>query len=1435
MRLGYSNEVLNLGLDVGSTTAKLVFLDEEGQLVYEDYERHHADIGSTLNALLNKAFRHIGDEPLTAMVTGSAGMSVSERLGLDFIQEVIACSEAIEAFIPETDVAIELGGEDAKITYFTDGIDQRMNGICAGGTGAFIDQMAALLQTDAAGLNDLASRHQMIYPIAARCGVFAKSDVQPLLNQGAAREDIAASVFQSVVNQTISGLACGRPIRGRVALLGGPLHYLPELRKRFVETLNLTDETAIVPENGHYFVALGAALASRNLPVISFHSIIKRLHLLDQEAAPEVWRLSPLFKDSHELDEFRSRHGKHQVPRGDLSSHQGPCFLGIDAGSTTTKAVLIDGEGNLLYSFYTNNHGSPIQSATGILRDLYSQLPSGAYIANSAVTGYGEGLIKAGLHVDLGEVETIAHFRAAEYFCPDVDFILDIGGQDMKCLKVRDGVISDIMLNEACSSGCGSFIETFANSLNLEVSDFADQALRAKSPVDLGSRCTVFMNSRVKQAQKEGATVGDISAGLSYSVIKNALFKVIKIRDPKELGEKTVVQGGTFYNDAVLRCFELITGKEAIRPDIAGLMGAFGAALIARDRCRSGHRSTLISPDKLDAFHFESSTMRCGGCPNNCLLTVNRFQDGRRFISGNRCEKPLGQSKNEQEMPNLFDYKFNRLFGYEPLPLEKADRGVIGIPRVLNMYENYPFWFTFFTHLGFRVELSPPSSPAIFALGNETIPSESVCYPAKLVHGHVAWLIRQGVRTIFYPCITFERKEQPKADNHFNCPIVISYPEVVSSNMDMILENGVTFINPFLPYEHKPRLAERLYEELEGFGIRRREIERAVEAAWQEDRRFKNDIRREGERVLNYLKANRLKGVVLAGRPYHLDPGINHGIPEVFTTNGVAVLTEDSVAHLGDVERPLRVVDQWAYHSRLYAAASFVPETPELELVQLNSFGCGIDAITTDQVQEILSRHNRLYTMLKIDEISNLGAARIRIRSLMAAVRERERMGIEPKEVSPVPERHIFTKRMRKEHTLLCPQMSPLHFEILVEAFRSEGYNAVLLSKVEREAIETGLKYVNNDACYPSIIVIGQLIHALQSGKYDPDNTTVLMSQTGGGCRATNYIGLLRKALQESGFSEVPVLSVSLQGIEENPGFRITPGLLKKAAMSVVYGDLLMRVLYRVRPHEKMLGAANLLLSKWLDICKKDVTCADNRSFKENLYQIVKEFDRLEVSDVKKPWVGVVGEILVKYHPAANNHVVSILESEGVEAVVPDMMDFFLYSVHDGVFRHRYLAGSRAFMLGSKIAIRYLEHFRRDMKKALDSSQRFEAPKTIYELAEKVRSILSLGHHTGEGWFLTAEMIELIEMGVPNIVCVQPFGCLPNHVTGKGMLRALKKNYPESNIVAIDYDPGASEVNQVNRIKLMLSVAFKNLGLSESMPAAGSRLARSASSQTRSR
>jgi len=1402
--------ILHIGLDVGSTTVKIVVLDDNDNLIYSDYQRHNAEINSSTTGLLREALRQVGNIPVTLMVTGSAGLSISSSLGLDFIQEVIACNHAIERFIPQTDVAIELGGEDAKITFFRGGLEQRMNGACAGGTGAFVDQMAALLGTDAAGLNELASHHSTIFPVAARCGVFAKTDIQPLLNEGARREDIAASVFQAVVNQTISGLACGKPIRGRVAFLGGPLFFLPQLRERFKETLNLKEEEVLFPVNAQFFVAIGTAIASKNLRMTGFQTIIDRLSSLDKIRVSEAWRLQPLFADDIELREFRHKHARHQVNRKDLDSFAGDCFLGIDAGSTTTKAVLIDDKGCVLYSYYGNNQGSPINSSIKILRDLYGKLSARTRIANSAVTGYGEGLIKAALALDLGEIETIAHYTAARFFNPGVDFVLDIGGQDMKCIKIRNGVIDNIMLNEACSSGCGSFIDNFAHSLNIPIQDFAEQALIAESPVDLGSRCTVFMNSKVKQAQKEGATVGDISAGLSYSVIKNALLKVIKIRNPQDLGKNIVVQGGTFHNDAVLRTFEIITGREAIRPDIAGLMGAFGAALIARNKYQSGP-SSLISQESLDQFAVTTSMRRCAGCENSCLLTVNKFRNGDRFISGNRCEKVVGKEKGNETLPNLYEYKYRKLLSYEPPALDEAPRGIIGIPMVLNMYENYPFWFTFFTRLGFQVKPSPISSKALYDLGNETIPSDTACYPAKLVHGHIAALIKQGIKTIFYPCIMHERQEQDEANHCYNCPMVISYPEVIKNNMDIIRDSDVTLINPFLPYDNKTGLVRRLYQELKGYGVTRKEISIAVNMAWDEDHRFKGDIRRKGEEVLAYLKATGRKGIVLAGRPYHIDPEINHGIPDTINSCGMAVLTEDSVAHLGKVERPLRVVDQWMYHSRLYAAASLVASEDQLELIQLNSFGCGLDAITTDQSQEILHASGKIYTVLKIDEGANLGAVKIRIRSLMAALEERERTGF-VRENKPIsPPRIIFTPEMKKKHTILCPQMAPIHFEFIETVFNSEGYNIELLPTVDKNAVDIGLKYVNNDACYPSIIVIGQLLEALQSGKYDLNNLSVLMTQTGGGCRATNYISLLRKAVKEAGFENIPVLSINVNGIEKNPGFKFSARLMKKALMGVVYGDLLMRVLHRVRPYEIIPGSANMLYSRWLDKCKMHLVEAGSRGFKENIYGIVREFDQLEISDITKPRVAVVGEILVKYHPMANNNIVSILESEGAEVVLPDMMDFLLYCSYDLHFDYQYLSGKMGDLIKGKLLIDYLESRRKIMKGALDKSRRFDSPCSIYHKAELAGKITSLGHNSGEGWFLTAEMVDLIENSVPNIVCVQPFACLPNHVTGKGMIKELKRNYPEANITAIDYDPGASEVNQLNRIKLMLSVAFRNL------------------------
>ncbi|MDD3705439.1 MAG: acyl-CoA dehydratase activase-related protein [Clostridiaceae bacterium] len=1405
------NNLYHVGIDIGSTTVKVVVLNKNLDMVYSRYDRHYADIKNKLQQMLHDAFLILNNSHLTVMITGSGGMNIAKNLGVTFIQEVVASTKAIKTHYSETDVAIELGGEDAKITYFKDGIEQRMNGTCAGGTGSFIDQMAALLRVDAAGLNELAKNYKVIYPIAARCGVFAKTDVQPLLNEGVAKEDIAVSVLQAVVIQTISGLACGRPIRGNVAFLGGPLYFLSELRERFIDTLKLEESQVIFPDNSQLFVAIGAALSSLNEKPMSFNSLLSSFESYESVFTDESKRLERLFADDPEYEEFKSRHYKSSVGRRELSTFQGECFLGIDAGSTTTKIALIDREGSLLYTYYGSNGGSPIKSTVKALKELYEVLPQNVRIANSTVTGYGEGLLKTALNVDIGEIETVSHYKAAGFFCPDVDFILDIGGQDMKCLRIKDGVIESIMLNEACSSGCGSFLDTFASSLSMSIEEFAKEALTAENPVDLGSRCTVFMNSKVKQAQKEGATVGDISAGLSYSVIKNALFKVIKVRDWNELGEKIVVQGGTFYNDSVLRSFEILSGREAIRPDIAGIMGAFGAALIARERYEDGMQSNLLGEHQLNEFNFETVVSRCGLCSNNCLLTINKFGNGQSFVSGNRCERGTGKVKEQSPLPNLYKYKYDRVFKYKPLESSQARRGTVGIPRVLNIYENYPFWFTMFTELGFRVELSDRSSNKLYEKGIETMPSESVCYPGKLVHGHIMNLVEKGIKFIFYPSITHEQKEQKKADNHFNCPIVVSYPEVIKNNIDVLRENDILFMKPFLPFDNEDRLVDRLHSEFKRFKISKMEIRESVYTAYMEQEAFKEDIRKAGEEALHLIREKGLKGIVLAGRPYHIDPQINHGIPELINSLGMAVLTEDSIAHLGRIERPLRVVDQWAYHSRLYAAASFAAEQKELELVQLNSFGCGLDAVTTDQVQEILNGSSRIYTTLKIDEGNNLGAARIRLRSLKATISERDKNGFEHKKIDNRYKKIEFTKEMREKHTILVPQMSPIHFQFLEVAFRQSGYNMVVLPSTDFGAIDEGLKYVNNDACYPAIIVIGQLIEALKSGKYDLNNTSVMISQTGGGCRATNYIGFLRKALKDAGFEKVPVISLNAIGIEKNSGFKFTMELLNRSLMALIYGDLLMNVLYRVRPYERIKGSANMLYEKWAEICAESLKFANRKVFKQIIREIVKEFDKLELINGVKPKVGLVGEILVKFHPTANNDVVSIVEAEGAEAVMPGLTDFLLYSAYGLEYKYKYLSGSKKSQIFGRAAIKIIEYYRKDYREALASSNRFYAPETIEEIAKGASSVVSLGHQTGEGWFLTGEMVELIHNGVKNIICMQPFACLPNHVTGKGMMKELKRVYPGTNIVAIDYDPGASEVNQLNRIKLMISTAFENM------------------------
>jgi predicted CoA-substrate-specific enzyme activase len=1026
--------LLALGLDVGSTTVKAVVFDSvTREVVWSSYARHFSGIFQALANLVSDVLQVFPDKVFTLAMTGSAGIGVSQKLGIPFVQEVIAALHAITTFIPQTSVAIELGGEDAKVTFLEGSIDQRMNETCAGGTGAFIDQIAVTLKTDAAGINDLASRHKTIYPIAARCGVFTKSDVTMLLNEGASREDVAASVLQAVVDQTIGGLACGRKICGPAAFLGGPLHFLPELRKRFTETLELDENSIIAPDNSHYYVALGAAILSENDVMISAADLCERVNsTLGNNGYEETVRLAPLFASNDEFAKFTARHDSIKAERADIATAAGDLFLGIDAGSTTTKAVLTNADSQILATWYGSNDGDPINAVIKIIAEIYSRIPANSRIRRGCVTGYGETILKAALGIDDGEVETLAHFRAAKYFVPDVSFILDIGGQDIKCIGIKNGKVDKIVLNEACSSGCGSFLETFAGSLGYDIVSFSREALFATSPIDLGTRCTVFMNSKVKQAQKENASVADISAGLAYSVAKNALYKVLKINDFDELGKSVMVQGGTFNNPAVLRALEFLINREVYRTDIAGMMGAFGASLIAREHAAKKPEkliSGIISRDDLANFKMDSKLKRCPGCQNKCLLAVHSFPDNRVFVSGNKCER--GPSKfaidtapksatntgtqtvdrkntititenspsitdsvvwsdnpKRVQLPNFFRYQYDRLFNfYEPLDLHKASRGEVGIPRVLNMFEMYPFWFNFLTELGFRVVLSDPSTPKLYNKGLSSIPSQTLCFPAKLAHGHIINLIGRGLKRIFYPALPFEQREFADVLFTHNCPVVGSYPELLRLNIDEIRGGAIEFIAPFLPATDAKILPKRLYEEFKNFDVSYREIKRALTRAIDSQKDYRDEVRNKGKDFVESHVAKDSTAVVLVGRPYHLDPMIHHGIPELIVSSGAAVLSGDSVAHLGqNLMFPLRVVDQWSYHARLYRAATFVANQQGFQLIQLNSFGCGLDAVTAEQVEEILAHKGKVHTLLKIDEGTQLGAVKIRVRSLLATL-----------------------------------------------------------------------------------------------------------------------------------------------------------------------------------------------------------------------------------------------------------------------------------------------------------------------------------------------------------------------------------------------------------------------------------------------------------------
>ncbi len=1401
-------KVLHIGIDVGSTTVKMVVMDKDYQVLYSEYRRHFSDTKKTITDLFDEVLTKFNDNKFTITMTGSGAIALASFLNVKFVQEVIACKNAITKYAPQTDVAIELGGEDAKIIYFDQTIEQRMNGSCAGGTGAFLDQMAVLLNTTTEGLNDLAKNGTQIYPIASRCGVFAKTDIQPLLNEGAKKEDVALSIMQAVVNQTISGLACGKPIKGNVIFLGGPLNYLNMLEDRFVKTLNLKPEEIIRPEDARLFVCMGAILDKEKQDTYELGEIKDLLIKLQSFKETESNNLPTLFKNEKDYQKFLKRHNKASVVKKDLSKYKGDIFVGIDAGSTTAKLVAIDTEGNLLYEDYRSNKGTPVDTVKDMILKLYEELPNETVIRSSGSTGYGEALIKTAFNLDISEIETMAHFEAANFFLPGVESIIDIGGQDMKYIKIKNGAVDSIMLNEACSSGCGSFIETLAKSLNMSVEEFVDLACKSKAPIDLGSRCTVFMNSKIKQTQKEGRPLGDIFAGLSYSVIRNAIQKVMKIRDVESLGEKIVVQGGTFYNDAVLRAFEIITGKEVIRPNIAGLMGAYGVALIALNNFKEYEDqdviSSMLTKDEINNLQIKTMHSRCQGCENHCALTINMFNK-KSFISGNRCERGSGNNGSANNLPNMYSWKYDRLFDYKPL--EEAPRGEIGIPRVLNMYEDYPLWFTIFTKLGFKVVLSDHSNRRIYEAGIESMPSESVCYPAKLVHGHIINLIKKGVKTIFYPCIMFENREFKNADNNYNCPIVQSYSEAIRLNVDDLEEEHIKFINPFLPLDEKALLKRFLeIDDFKEYHFTTRELKAAIKAGFKEQNKFKEDVRSKGEEFLEYIEKHGEKAIVLAGRPYHLDKEVNHGIDTMINSLGLAVLTEDGICHLSQITSKLRVVDQWAYHSRVYNAADVVSRYPNLELVELNSFGCGLDAIITDQAEEILKKNGKLYTTIKIDEINNLGAAKIRIRSLIASMNKH----IREQEYETYTYTKNYFKETDKKHTILFPDMTPHHMPLFESVLNSEGYRAVYLKETTDDMVETGLKYVNNDACYPAIIVIGQLIHALKSGDYDLDNTSVIITQTGGGCRATNYIGLIRKGLRDAGLEKISIISFNTSGLEKEQAFKITLSLANKALQAAIYGDLLMKLLYATRPYEVKKGEAEEVYAKWEEKCYQAVKKGNFKEFKNNIHNIVKDFKKIKVELVPKPKVGIVGEILVKYHFFANDNLVEKLEKEGAEVTAPDLMGFVKYCAYNATVKEKILKKGSLASFFNRRALDLMNIYERQVRKEL-AGTRFRMPTDIYELAENVKPVLSTGNQTGEGWFLTGEMIELMKDDIKNIVCVQPFACLPNHIVGKAVIKQIRKLYPDSNITAIDYDPGASHTNQINRIKLMLTVAKDNM------------------------
>ncbi len=1409
---------LRMGIDIGSTTAKAAILGPNNDLRFSTYQRHKAKIDETLLNILEGARKVLGDIQVDILVTGSAGMGVTEQYELPFIQEVVASAEVVKQLYPEVRTLIDIGGEDAKIIFFgSNGIpDIRMNGSCAGGTGAFIDEMATLLDISVFELNNLAEQHSTIYPIASRCGVFAKTDVQNLLSREIPREDIAASVFHALVYQTLATLARGYAPAPQFIFSGGPLTFLPALKTAFLKVLQITADCVLDAENTELLPAIGAALADKSdRQGFYLTELIEQLNQSNHQSRQGQRRLDSLFKDSFELENWEENRTRKRTQRVDIHQVQGSdCFLGIDSGSTTTKLVLIDEDGRVIFDYYANNKGNSIK-ATQIglsqLQGLFSEVDQPPRIVRTMVTGYGEDLIRTAFGFDGGMVETLAHFRGAKAFDADVSFILDIGGQDMKAIFVRDGQIQNIEINEACSSGCGSFIEAFASSMEYDVSEFSRMACVAENPCDMGSRCTVFMNSRVKQALREAAKVEDISAGLAYSVIKNALHKVLKITDTSILGDHIVVQGGTFLNPAVHRAMENLLGKPVLYPDIAELMGAYGASLTARDGYKnngSASSSCWEFTNIEEAGNYQKRLIHCGGCENRCTVTKLIFQNQNVFYTGNRCER-IYSNRGEKKRSgiSLPEFKYQLLFDRENNP-----KGVplltLGIPRVLNMFENFPFWNTLFTECGLKVHLSNPSSSDLYEKGAGTVMSENICFPAKLVHGHIFDLIEAGVDRIFLPMVFYENKEFSDAANHYNCPIVSGYADVVRSAIDPEGKYGIPLDQPTITFGDVGLLRKACVQYLVGLGVKRRIIYRALKRAFTVQKLFKQKVRHFASQILDQARAEDRPVILMMGHPYHLDPHINHKIPNILTSLGVDIITEDAVpVEPGSTLSNTHLLTQWEYINRYLFAARWAAEQEDVGVVQLNSFACAPDAISIDEAKSTLAAYGKGLTVVRIDEIESTGSAKLRLRSMVEAMNIH--LASDDRVLAPRKTVKIFDESDRHKK-ILAVHFSHFNDPTVSGPLKDLGYRLERLPPPDSESVELGLKYCNNEVCYPGIIIIGDIIKALQSGKHDLSEIAVGSFATGGQCRASCYPSLFKRALISAGHEDIPIVALTTnKKLYEQPGFDLNyRQYIYKAIMSAVYTDAISDMYYATACREVNSGDALALTNKHFAPLYEGSLPLNQTSILETLEDVVSDFNAIETVDRDLPKVGIVGEIYVKYNNFSNNHVAEWLMERGHEVIVPSLLEFFLgWFVSPGVHIKSNIKRLSFVWMLTRFLEPYTKAFLDKSGEVLNQFRYHRPHHSIQEIAANAKRIMSLSHQYGEGWLIAGEIGTMIGDGINNVLCLQPFGCIANQVVAKGVAKRMAEKFHNLNLLFLDLDAGVSEVNFFNRMYFFIERA----------------------------